>query len=126
MNTRQRMALATLLLPVVVVSMDLTVLYLATPSLSEQLRPNSAQLLWIVDVYGFVLAALLIPAGRLGDRVGRRRLLMLGAVLFGLASLGAALAPTAEWLITARALMGVGGGDTDAIDLGAHQNDLHR
>lgn len=109
MNSRQRMALATLLMPVVVVSMDLTVLYLATPSLSEQLRPNSAQLLWIMDVYGFVLAALLIPAGRLGDRVGRRRLLMVGAVLFGLASLGAALAPTAEWLIAARALMGVGG-----------------
>lgn len=109
MNRRQRLALATLLLPVVVVSMDLTVLYLAVPSLSEQLRPSGSQLLWIMDVYGFVLAALLIPAGRLGDRIGRRRLLVIGAVLFGLASLAAALATSAWWLIFARAMMGVGG-----------------
>lgn len=109
MNSRQRLALATLLLPVVVVSMDLTVLYLAVPTLSEQLRPSGSQLLWIMDVYGFVLAALLIPAGRLGDRIGRRRLLMVGAVLFGLASLAAAFAPSAGWLIFARSMMGLGG-----------------
>ena len=109
MNPRQRLALTTLLLPVVIVSMDLTVLYLAVPSLSEQLRPSGSQLLWIMDVYGFVLAALLIPAGRLGDRIGRRRLLMIGAVLFGLASLAAALSISAEWLIVARAMMGLGG-----------------
>lgn len=109
MNPRQRLALTTLLLPVVVVSMDLTVLYLAVPSLSEQLRPSGSQLLWIMDVYGFVLAALLIPAGRLGDRIGRRRLLAIGAVLFGLASLAAAFSTSAGWLIFARAIMGVGG-----------------
>ncbi|MFC7945309.1 MFS transporter [Microbacterium oxydans] len=109
MHPRQRLALATLLLPVVVVSMDLTVLYLAVPTLSEQLRPSGSQLLWIMDVYGFVLAALLIPAGRLGDRIGRRRLLMIGAALFGIASLAAALSTSAEWLIFSRAMMGVGG-----------------
>lgn len=85
--------LATLLLPVVVVSMDLTVLYLAVPLISEQLRPSGSKLLWIMDIYGFVLAALLLPAGRLGDRSGQRRTLVLGAVLFGIASLAAALGP---------------------------------
>ncbi|MFC6355721.1 MFS transporter [Luethyella okanaganae] len=109
MNTRQRLALTTLLLPVVIVSMDLTVLYLAVPALSEDLRPTGSQLLWIMDVYGFVLAALLIPAGRIGDRIGRRRLLVVGAVLFGLASVAAAFSTSAEWLIFARATMGVGG-----------------
>lgn len=108
-HPHQRLALATLLLPVVVVSMDLTVLYLAAPALSEQLRPSGSQLLWIMDIYGFVLAALLIPAGRLGDRIGRRRLLMIGAALFGLASLAAAFSPSAEWLIFSRAMMGIGG-----------------
>lgn len=109
MNPRQRWALATLLLPVIVVSMDLTVLYLAAPALAAQLNPSASELLWIMDIYGFVLAALLIPAGTLGDRIGRRRLLAVGATLFGAASVGAAFAPTAEWLIAARALMGVGG-----------------
>ena len=109
MNQRQRFVLTTLLLPVVVVSMDLTVLYLAAPSLSEQLRPSSSQLLWIMDVYGFVVAALLIPAGRLGDHIGRRRLLLIGAVLFGFASLSAAVSTSAEWLILSRTLMGLGG-----------------
>lgn len=109
MLPRQRLALGTLLLPVVVVSMDLTVLYLAIPALSEQLMPTGPQLLWIMDAYGFVLAALLIPAGRLGDRVGRRRLLLVGATLFGAASLGAAFSPSAEWLIFSRAMMGIGG-----------------
>lgn len=109
MNQRQCFVLTTLLLPVVVVSMDLTVLYLAAPSLSEQLRPSSSQLLWIMDVYGFVVAALLIPAGRLGDHIGRRRLLLIGAVLFGFASLSAAVSTSAEWLILSRTLMGLGG-----------------
>ncbi|WP_145942826.1 MFS transporter [Corynebacterium glyciniphilum] len=109
MNRRQRFVLATLLLPVVVISMDLTVLYLAAPSLSEQLRPSSSQLLWIMDAYGFVLAALLIPAGRLGDRIGRRRLLLIGALLFGFASLSSAVSTSAEWLIISRAMMGLGG-----------------
>lgn len=109
MESHQRLALTTLLLPVVVVSMDLTVLYLAVPALSEQLRPSGTQLLWIMDIYGFVLAALLIPVGRLGDRIGRRRLLMAGATLFAIASLAAAFSTSTEWLILSRAVMGVGG-----------------
>lgn len=97
MLSPQRLVLATLLVPapvpVVVVSMDLTVLYLAVPLISEQLRPSGSELLWIMDIYDFVLAALLIPADRLGDRSGRRRILMPGAVLFGMAPLAAALGP---------------------------------
>lgn len=109
MIVRQRLALATLILPVIVVSMDLTVLYLAVPELSRDLKPSGTQLLWIMDVYGFVLASLLIAAGRCGDIIGRRRLLVIGAILFGAASLAASTSPTAEWLTGARALMGLGG-----------------
>ena len=72
--------LAVLALACVVYAMDLTVLHLAVPSLSEDLQPTSAQLLWIVDIYGFMVAGLLITMGTLGDRIGRRRLLLLGAV----------------------------------------------
>jgi DHA2 family multidrug resistance protein-like MFS transporter len=89
--------------------MDLTVLNLALPALSEDLRPSSTQLLWIVDIYGFLVAGLLITMGTLGDRIGRRRLLLIGAGAFGLASLFAALATSAEMLIAARALLGVAG-----------------
>jgi DHA2 family multidrug resistance protein-like MFS transporter len=87
-----------------VYAMDLTVL----PALSEDLEPSSSQLLWIVDIYGF-LVGLLITMGTLGDRIGRRRLLLLGAAAFGLASLLAAFSTRAEMLIAARAALGVGG-----------------
>jgi DHA2 family multidrug resistance protein-like MFS transporter len=70
-------------LPCFLYSMDLTVLYLAVPKLSADLQPTSSQLLWITDVYGFLLAGLLITMGALGDRTGRRRLLMIGAVTLG-------------------------------------------
>jgi MFS transporter, DHA2 family, multidrug resistance protein len=96
-----------LALPCLLYSMDLTVLYLALPQLSADLKPTSTQLLWITDIYGFLLAGLLITMGTLGDRIGRRRLLLIGAVAFGAASLLAAFAVSAEMLIVARALLGV-------------------
>ncbi len=104
---REWIGLAVLALPCLLYSMDLTVLYLALPQLSADLEPTSAQLLWITDIYGFLLAALLITMGTLGDRIGRRRLLMAGAVAFGAASLLAAFSTSAQMLILARALLGV-------------------
>ena len=89
--------------------MDLTVLNLALPALSEDLEPSSSQLLWIVDIYGFLVAGLLITMGTLGDRIGRRRLLLIGAAAFGVASVFAAFSTSAEMLIAARALLGVAG-----------------
>jgi MFS transporter, DHA2 family, multidrug resistance protein len=106
---REWIGLAVLALPCVVYAMDLTVLNLALPALSEDLQPSSAQLLWIVDIYGFMVAGLLITMGTLGDRIGRRRLLLIGGAAFGLASLFAALSTSAEVLIAARALLGVAG-----------------
>jgi len=106
---REWVGLAVIALPCVVYAMDLTVLNLALPALSEDLRPSSAQLLWIVDIYGFLVAGLLITMGTLGDRIGRRRLLLIGAGAFALASLLAALSTSAEMLIAVRALLGVAG-----------------
>jgi DHA2 family multidrug resistance protein-like MFS transporter len=106
---KEWIGLAVIALPCLLYSMDLTVLNLALPRISEELRPSSAQLLWIVDIYGFLVAGCLITMGTLGDRVGRRRLLMIGAATFGAASAAAAFAPTAGWLIAARALLGVAG-----------------
>ena len=106
---REWVGLAVLALPCVVYAMDLTVLNLALPALSEDLQPSSSQLLWIVDIYGFMVAGLLITMGTLGDRIGRRRLLLIGAAAFGLASLFAAFSTSAEMLIAARALLGVAG-----------------
>ena len=106
---REWVGLAVIALPCVVYAMDLTVLNLALPALSKDLEPSSAQLLWIVDIYGFLVAGLLITMGTLGDRIGRRRLLLFGAAPFALASLFAALSTSAEMLIAARALLGVAG-----------------
>ncbi|WP_116244538.1 MFS transporter [Nocardiopsis sp. FIRDI 009] len=106
---REWAALAVLVLPVVLISVDMTVLGFAVPQLSEELRPSAGQLLWIIDIYGFILAGLLITMGSLGDRVGRRRLLLVGSAAFGGASLLAAFAPTPEVLVVARALLGVAG-----------------
>jgi DHA2 family multidrug resistance protein-like MFS transporter len=89
--------------------MDLTVLHLAVPAISADLQPSSTQLLWIIDIYGFMVAGSLITMGTLGDRIGRRRLLMIGAAGFGAVSLLAAFSPTAETLILSRALLGVAG-----------------
>jgi DHA2 family multidrug resistance protein-like MFS transporter len=101
--------LAVIALPCLLYAMDLTVLYLAVPSLSRDLAPSGAQLLWITDIYGFMLAGLLIPLGTLGDRIGRRRLLLIGAAAFGTISVVAAFSTSAEMLIVARALLGVAG-----------------
>jgi DHA2 family multidrug resistance protein-like MFS transporter len=106
---REWIGLAVIALPCLVYAMDLTVLNLALPALSADLHPSSTQLLWIVDVYGFVVAGALITMGALGDRIGARRLLMFGAAGFAAASLVAAFAPSANLLIAARALLGVAG-----------------
>ncbi|HET9213841.1 MAG TPA: MFS transporter [Gaiellaceae bacterium] len=106
---REWIGLAVLALACVVYAMDLTVLHLAVPHLSEDLRPTSAQLLWIADIYGFMVAGALITMGTLGDRIGRRRLLLIGAAAFALASLLAAFSTSAEMLIASRALLGIAG-----------------
>jgi MFS transporter, DHA2 family, multidrug resistance protein len=102
---REWAGLAVLALPCLLYSMDLTVLNLAVPALSRDLRPSSTQLLWIVDIYGFLLAGLLIPMGTLGDRIGRRKLLLIGAAFFGGASVLAAFSNRAAELIGARAIL---------------------
>ncbi|GHC41244.1 MFS transporter [Streptomyces cinnamoneus] len=101
--------LVVLCVSLLLVAVDATVLHVAVPAVTEDLRPGAIQLLWIVDVYPLVCASLLILFGTLGDRVGRRRVLLLGYALFGVASATAALATTPEILIGARALLGVGG-----------------
>src|SRR5918999_915142 len=91
---REWIGLAVIALPCILYSMDLTVLNLAVPALSAELKPSSAELLWIVDIYGFMVAGCLITMGTLGDRIGRRRLLLAGAAAFGLASVVAAFSTT--------------------------------
>ena len=106
---REWIGLATIALPCILYAMDLTILNLAVPSLSADLKPTAAQLLWIVDVYGFLAAGSLLVMGTLGDRIGRRKLLLIGSASFGLLSLVAAFARSAETLIAARALLGIAG-----------------
>ncbi len=106
---REWAGLAVLALPCLLVSMDANVLNLAIPELASHLRPTTAELLWIVDAYGFLVAGLLVTMGALGDRIGRRRLLLVGAAGFGAASVLAALATTPAMLIAARALLGIAG-----------------
>jgi MFS transporter, DHA2 family, multidrug resistance protein len=106
---REWTGLAVLALACLLYAMDLTVLHLAVPSLSADLRPSSAQLLWITDIYGFMVAGFLITMGTLGDRIGRRRLLLLGAAAFGVVSVGAAFSTSPEQLIAGRALLGIAG-----------------
>ena len=106
---REWIGLGVIALPCLLYAMDLTVLNLAVPRLSADLRPTSAQLLWIVDIYGFVLAGFLVPMGALGDRIGRRRLLLIGAAAFGAASIGAAFSTSAAMLIASRAILGIAG-----------------
>ena len=102
-------ALAVLTLAVTLLAIDSTVLALAIPSLSADLSPTASQLLWIGDIYSFSLAGLLVTMGNVADRIGRRRLLLIGTLGFGTASIMAAFAPSAGALIAARALLGVGG-----------------
>ncbi|WP_102145455.1 efflux MFS transporter LfrA [Mycobacterium hubeiense] len=106
---RAWVALAVLMLPVLLIAIDNTVLAFALPMIAEEFRPSASVQLWIVDVYSLVLAALLVAMGSLGDRVGRRRLLMIGATGFAVVSAAAAFAPSAEYLVAARATLGVFG-----------------
>jgi MFS transporter, DHA2 family, multidrug resistance protein len=106
---REWVGLAVLTLAALLYVMDLTVLHLAVPAISADLQPTSTQLLWIIDIYGFFVAGSLITMGTLGDRIGRRRLLLIGAAAFGLVSLLAAFSTSAEMLITSRVLLGIGG-----------------
>ena len=106
---REWIGLGVLALACLLYVMDLTVLHLAVPALSDALRPTSAQLLWIIDVYGFFVAGFLVTMGTLGDRIGRRKLLLIGAALFGAMSVVAAFSTSAEMLIVSRALLGIAG-----------------
>jgi DHA2 family multidrug resistance protein-like MFS transporter len=106
---REWVGLAVIALPCLLYSMDLTVLHLAVPRLTVDLEPSSVQLLWIIDIYGFFVAGSLITAGTLGDRIGRRRMLLIGAALFGAASILAAFSRSAGMLIATRAVLGVAG-----------------
>ncbi|PWJ04790.1 MFS transporter [Streptomyces sp. NWU49] len=106
---KEWIGLGVLALPTLLIALDIGVLFLALPQLSEDLGTSSTEQLWITDIYGFMLAGFLITMGNLGDRIGRRRLLLIGAAAFGTASLLAAYASSPGMLIAARALLGVAG-----------------
>jgi MFS transporter, DHA2 family, multidrug resistance protein len=106
---REWIGLSVLALACLLYVMDLTVLHLAVPAISEDLQPTSAQLLWIIDIYGFMVAGFLVTMGTLGDRIGRRKLLLIGAAAFGAVSIVAAFSTTPEMLIGSRAALGIAG-----------------
>ncbi|MFI7675963.1 MFS transporter [Actinophytocola sp. NPDC049390] len=106
---REWIGLAVLALPTLLLSLDMSVLHLAVPHLAADLRPSGTQLLWIIDIYGFMVAGFLVTMGTLGDRIGRRKLLMYGGAAFGLASILAAFSSSPEMLIAARAVLGIAG-----------------
>ncbi|MGV9310474.1 MFS transporter [Nonomuraea sp. NPDC003727] len=106
-GAREWAGLAVLALPTLLISLDQSVLFLALPHLVEALSPTGTQTLWIMDIYGFLIAGFLVTMGTLGDRIGRRKLLMIGAVAVGLTSLLAAYSSSAEMLIATRAMLGI-------------------
>jgi DHA2 family multidrug resistance protein-like MFS transporter len=122
---REWIGLTVIALPCLVYAMDLTVLNLALPALSAELRPSGAQLLWMVDIYGFFVAGFLITMGTLGDRIGRRRLLLIGAAAFGAASLIAAFASSAAMLIAMRGLLGIAGATLAPSTMSLIRNMFH-
>ena len=122
---REWIGLAVIALPCLVYAMDLTVLTLAVPSITADLRPSATELLWIADIYGFLVAGFLITMGVLGDRIGRRRLLFIGAAAFGAASVVAAFAASAGALIASRALLGVAGATLAPSTLSLIRNMFH-
>ncbi len=122
---REWIGLAVLALPTLLASLDMSVLFLALPHLSADLGANSSQQLWILDIYGFMLAGFLVTMGTLGDRIGRRRLLMFGATAFGLASIVAAWSTSAEMLILARAALGIAGATLMPSTLALIRNMFH-
>ncbi len=108
-GVREWAGLALLAAPTILLGLDLTLLHLLLPALAVDLRPTSTQMLWIIDAYGFMIAGLLVSMGTLGDRIGRRKLLMVGAAAFAAASVMAACSTSAAMLITARVLLGIAG-----------------
>ncbi|MCC5970859.1 MAG: MFS transporter [Pararhodobacter sp.] len=124
-STRTWLGLAVLALPTALLGLDVTLLYLALPALAADLQPTSTQALWIMDAYGFMIAGFLITMGSLGDRIGRRKLLMIGAVAFAGASVLAAFSTSAEMLILARAALGVAGATLMPSTLALISNMFH-
>lgn len=122
---KEWIGLAVIALPCILYSMDLTVLNLALPNISADLKPSSSELLWIVDIYGFLVAGMLITMGTLGDRIGRRKLLLIGAAAFGIASVVAAFSDSAEMLIATRALLGIAGATLAPSTLSLIRNMFH-
>ncbi|MDL4817169.1 MFS transporter [Actinomadura opuntiae] len=106
---REWVGLAVLGLPTFLVTMDFSVLYLAVPHLTADLAPSGIQQLWILDIYGFLIAGFLVTMGTIGDRIGRKKLLLIGAAVFGIASVAAAFSTSPAMLIASRALLGVAG-----------------
>lgn len=117
---RQWLTLVIIVLVYIPVAIDATVLHVAAPTLSMTLGASGNELLWIIDIYSLVMAGMVLPMGALGDRIGFKRLLMLGGTLFGLASLAAAFSHTASWLIATRVLLGIGFPDQRADCAGRH------
>ena len=124
-GVREWTGLGVLALACILYSMDLTVLHLAVPQISADLKPTSSQLLWIIDIYGFFVAGSLITMGTLGDRIGRRRLLLIGAVTFAITSVLAAFSTSAEMLIVTRALLGISGATIAPSTLSLIRNMFH-
>lgn len=108
-GAREWAALAVLTLAVVLLAVDGTVLALAVPALTADLAPSATQLLWIGDIYSFFLAGLLVTMGNVADRIGRKKLLLIGSLGFGLSSILAAFSTSPEMLIAARAILGLSG-----------------
>ncbi|KGN37733.1 MFS transporter [Knoellia subterranea] len=106
---RHWIGLGALALPTLLISIDVSVLYVALPSISRDLGASGTQQLWILDIYSFILAGFLVTMGGLADRIGARRLLLVGAAAFGVVSVIAAYSQSAEMLIAARALLGLAG-----------------
>jgi MFS transporter, DHA2 family, multidrug resistance protein len=122
---REWIGLAVIALPCLVYAMDLTVLNLALPAISAELKPSSSELLWMVDIYGFLVGGFLITMGTLGDRIGRRKLLLIGAAAFGAASAIAAFADSAAMLIAMRALLGIAGATLAPSTMSLIRNMFH-
>ena len=129
---REWIGLCVLSIACLIYSMDLSVLFLAMPAIVADLDPSASELLWINDIYGFMVAGFLVTMGTLGDRIGRRRVLLIGAFAFGAASALAAFSSTAQQLIVSRALLGIAGATfapstlSLVVNLFSNENERHR